>query len=740
MLTDKGGTALLKLPDVLMGIRRTYRISLIILIAALTSVIIISCTDRKVLAREELTGRSSEEIVSKMGLGWNLGNTFDATGGNRSNIYSQETSWGNPKVTRELIQAISKRGFKTIRIPVTWMNHIDKNNNYTINPEFLARVKEVVDYAYELDMFIILNAHHESWINTPKIGETPSSDDTGYMAIGKELAAVWGQIADYFADYDQHLIFEGMNEPRMQGTAVEWSGNRDAYEGVNYLNQVFTYTVRNNGKGLNSERCLMIPGYAASSNTDVLKTITIPTFDGDPVKNLIVSIHCYSPYDFCLSDNLDDFYPDDKNLTSSIDNVFTAAEELFLFNDVPVVIGETGATNTNDNTEARERWAAYMGQKSSEYGIPIIIWDNGSYGTSNGERHAWINRRSCEWNYPTVVDSLFEGAGKSEWGSLTAKHKASYVDENINTSVIGGSTIWENSEGVRVSSDPLGNALRFQYLRNYIIGNAEVAILYSGNSVPRIDLSDGENDTTATGIFPDRIENYGDKHIAYYKYITIYKIIDSSEIFSLNSIKEMSVCSSGESITLYEISTVMNDSSVTYIVNGEETDGSLQEVPVLPGLKFLGWYTTKTYRDGTAFTGKAGRNLTVYAKFALAADAGADPYVPVLPDPTPTPTPVPTAVPTSTPTPVPTVTPTPEATPEPTVTPTPVVTTEPTSTPEADVTSVPDNGAGKGDSSDKADSSDSSEGNTKTILIIVFSALGTFIIGMGSFFLIKRKK
>ena len=714
------------------------------IIAALTSIIIISCTDREVLAREELTGRTSEEIVAKMGLGWNLGNTFDATGGNRSNIYSQETSWGNPKVTRELIKAIHDRGFKTIRIPVTWMNHIDKNNAYTINPEFLARVKEVVDYAYELDMFIILNAHHESWINTPKIGETPSSDDTGYMVIGKELAAVWEQIADYFADYDQHLIFEGMNEPRVQGTDIEWSGNQKAYEGVNYLNQVFTYTIRNSGKGLNSERCLMIPGYAASSSTNVLNSITIPTYSGEPVKNLIVSVHCYSPYDFCLSDTLDDFDPNDRNLTSSIDNVFKAVEELFLFNDIPVIIGETGATNTNNNTEARERWAAYMGQKSSEYGIPIIIWDNGSYGTSNGERHAWINRSSCEWNYPTVVDSLFAGAAKSEWGKLTAEHKASYVNDNTDTSVIGGNTILENTEGALVSSVNTENTLRLKYLRNYIYPSAELAVLYSGNAAPRIDLSDGEHDTSSIGIFPDRTEDYEDKHIAYYSYITIYKIVDNSEIFSLSSVQELSVSSSGEDITVYEIASVKNDSSVTYIANGAEFDGSVQTVPVLPGLKFLGWYTTKTYLEGTVFTGKAGRDLTVYAKFALAADEAADSYVilPATPTPTPVPTTAPTAVPTATPTALPTPVPTATPTPEPTVAPTTVVTEAPTSAPETEVTSAPDpdNGSDKSDAVDKATTSENSDDNTKTILIIVFSALGTFIIGMGSFLLIKRKK
>ncbi len=151
-------------------------------------------------AAGSLTGLSAKDIVDDMGLGWNLGNTFDATGGNRANIYSQETSWGNPKVTPELIKAVHDRGFRTIRIPVTWNNHIIKDGSYTINPEFLARIKEVVDYAYDLDMYIILNVHHEAWVNVKDL-------DKSYAKVGEELEAVWAQIADYFADYDQHLIF-----------------------------------------------------------------------------------------------------------------------------------------------------------------------------------------------------------------------------------------------------------------------------------------------------------------------------------------------------------------------------------------------------------------------------------------------------------------------------------------------------------------------------------------------------
>ena len=304
--------------------------------------------EKSAQAAGDLTGKTSVEIVSQMGIGWNLGNTFDATGGNTNDIYSQETSWGNPKVTQELIQAVHDRGFKTIRIPVTWSKFIDKNNGYTIRPEFLARVKEVVDYAYDLDMFIILNLHHESWVNV-------STLDTTYVKVGEELEAVWKQIADYFSDYDQHLIFEGMNEPRMAGSSIEWTGNQEAYKAVNYLDQIFAYTVRSSHKGHNDERCLMIPGYAASSSQDILKGISIPSFEGSAVKNIIISVHCYSPYDFCLSDAQMDFDPNNKNHTSAIDSLFKTLEETFLFNDIPVVIGETSASN-KDNTDQRENW------------------------------------------------------------------------------------------------------------------------------------------------------------------------------------------------------------------------------------------------------------------------------------------------------------------------------------------------------------------------------------------------
>ena len=111
---------------------------------------------------ETLTGKTSNEIVSMMNLGYNIGNTFDATGGT---LEKHETMWGNPKVTQEFVDAIYDAGFNTIRLPITWMDFISKDGTYTIDPGYLARVKEVVDYCYNDGFFVIINAHHEGWIN-----------------------------------------------------------------------------------------------------------------------------------------------------------------------------------------------------------------------------------------------------------------------------------------------------------------------------------------------------------------------------------------------------------------------------------------------------------------------------------------------------------------------------------------------------------------------------------------------
>lgn len=356
---------------------------------------------------DEFTGASAMEIVSKMGKGWNLGNTFDANGGNRNDVYSQEQSWGNPKVTKELIDGVKTAGFDTIRIPVTWYRHITSSENYKIDDEFIARVKEIVDYAYDAGLFVIINLHHEEWVNDAGI-------DKNYEKIGEELVAVWEQLADSFAGYDEHLIFEGMNEPRAQGTSYEWVGNEACYKAVNYLDSLFVNTVRKNGKGYNSERALMIPGYAASSNPAVLKSIEIPAVDGKQAENIIISVHCYSPYEFCLTDNKTDFNPKNSSDTGDIISLMSNIDKLFIQNGIPVIIGECGCTNSHDNNDARKEWFAFFGNVTSSHSIPAILWDNGATGNSGGECHNYFIRKTGEMYSPDLINAFVMGTTDTE--------------------------------------------------------------------------------------------------------------------------------------------------------------------------------------------------------------------------------------------------------------------------------------------------------------------------------------
>lgn len=359
---------------------------------------------------ETLTGLTATEIVAQMGIGWNLGNTFDAYHGNTRDVYSQEQSWGNPKVDEAMIKRVKDAGFKTIRIPVTWFKQLSKDGTFTINEAFLNRVKEVVDMAYNEGLFIILNMHHEEWLNSKNL-------DKDQEKIGKQLVAIWRQIADTFADYDQHLIFEGMNEPRKAGTAAEWNGDDTGRAAVNYLNQLFVNAVRTDAKGYNAERALMIPTYAASNAAINMYSLKIPEWNGAQAENIIVSVHSYSPYDFCLSDKKTTFNLDSQSDKKSINDVFINVKGHFLDKGIPVVIGETGATNTNNNVVDRGNWAYYMARRAAFYGVPICIWDNGARGSSGGECHSWLNRRATEKNlFPEVLDRLFEGAASYEWG------------------------------------------------------------------------------------------------------------------------------------------------------------------------------------------------------------------------------------------------------------------------------------------------------------------------------------
>jgi endoglucanase len=330
------------------------------------------------------------DFVKELKIGWNLGNTLDATGGMG---IASENAWGNPTTTKEMILAVKDAGFNVIRIPVTWDGHTVESGDFMIHDKWLERVKEVVDYAYEEDMYVIINMHHEDWL-------FPSYDNQ--EAAATRLKAVWTQIANYFKDYDEHLIFEGLNEPRMTGTPNEWNGgNQEGWDVVNFFGKTFVETVRATG-GNNQYRQLMVPGYAASSSLNALQAIQLPEDD-----NIILSVHAYLPYLMALDGgDTKSFDPTNANDTKDIDNLVKNVNDLFISKGIPAIIGEFGSVN-KDNLADRVALAEYYVKAAHQYNIPCIWWDNNAF--SSGETLGLYDRRANKWIYPEIVEALFKG-------------------------------------------------------------------------------------------------------------------------------------------------------------------------------------------------------------------------------------------------------------------------------------------------------------------------------------------
>lgn len=334
------------------------------------------------------------ELFSHMTVGWNLGNTFDSHGA--GNSLGAETYWGNPVTTKEMIDMVAAQGINTLRIPVTWAEHVGAAPAYSIDKAWLDRVEEVVGYGLDNGMYVILDTHHEPdfWMKL---------DEGSFDATKAELTAIWTQVAERFRDYDEHLIFEGMNEPRTKGSPAEWSGGTGPERAaVNELNGAFLDAVRAVGGG-NETRCLIICPYGNSVTRDTLQTLKL--YD-DP--NLAVSVHLYTPY-FFTYDAEGGYAQWDGSKKSEIVSNVDLVDTFLLQKGVPVIVTEFGAVNKN-NTQDEIRWLQdYLGVMQ-EKGIKCIWWDNGQF-VGNGENFALLDRRNLKWFSQEVADALVEAVG-----------------------------------------------------------------------------------------------------------------------------------------------------------------------------------------------------------------------------------------------------------------------------------------------------------------------------------------
>ncbi|MBR1685065.1 MAG: glycoside hydrolase family 5 protein [Clostridia bacterium] len=346
-------------------------------------------------------------FAQKLGAGWDLGNTFDAyDDALKGDPLELESRWVGIKTTREMIQTLRAAGFTSIRIPVSWHNHVD--SDFRIDVAWMDRVQTVVDYAIEEGFYVILNTHHDE-------GEAYFYPDTAHLNSSLAyLTSVWSQMAERFRDYDEHLILESMNEPRLKGTDVEWWYNPgdarcvDSAEIINTLNQRFVDTVRASG-GKNSERFLLVPGYDASADGALNAVFRLPT-DTLP-DHLMVEVHAYTPYEFALNrQGTANFSADNQADRSSVASFMNSLYDTFVAKGIPVVIDEYGALD-KDNLQARVDFFAWYVASASARHMPCFVWDNNLF-KGNGERFGFLDRKNLTFPHPEIIEAIMTYAIK----------------------------------------------------------------------------------------------------------------------------------------------------------------------------------------------------------------------------------------------------------------------------------------------------------------------------------------
>ena len=358
----------------------------------------------KAIAPAEVPDNEAMRFLKDMGVGWNLGNTFDAYNDSpwMKNEMEIEKYWCQVYTTEQMIKDIHDAGFSTIRIPVSWHNHVS-GDDFVISEKWLERVQTVVDWAYNLGMYVILNTHHDCYpeFYYPLEKYTETSD--------KYIASIFSQLAERFSEYDQHLIFESMNEPRLKDTEHEWwfdSASAECQEAlrcINRLNQVFVDTVRAAG-GKNADRYLMVPSYDANPDYTALEGFELPKDTAD--NKIIVSAHAYTPYSFALQaeGGTASFDLNKATQTSEINRFMMGLYRRYIANGIPAVIGEFGA-RSKDNLQDRVNFTAYYVAAAQARNLPCCWWDNNAFRGS-GELFGIYDRKTNTWPNPEILEAI----------------------------------------------------------------------------------------------------------------------------------------------------------------------------------------------------------------------------------------------------------------------------------------------------------------------------------------------
>lgn len=337
------------------------------------------------------------DIVKEMKIGWNLGNSLESPVPDKPNpvLEDYETSWGNPVTSKAMIQEVINAGFNVIRIPVTWEKLMKKESDYSIESEWMDRVQNVVDYAYEEGIYVILDIHHEDeWLY---LGDRAVEEKA--MQI---MERVWTQIAERFKSYDHHLIFETMNETRLIGTKDEWTpGTFEARKTINEYNKAAVRAIRKTGY-MNSDRPVIIKTIGARYNVEAICDIEIPEND----KNIILSIHIYEPYYFCMVPNRDYDWGTQAD-KEALSNIIQSAAEAARKKGLPLIIGEFGTIN-KDNEESRIQYTTHFVTQARKNGVVCILWDNNI--PEDEFSYSIFDREKLLWRHPKILKAVIDNS------------------------------------------------------------------------------------------------------------------------------------------------------------------------------------------------------------------------------------------------------------------------------------------------------------------------------------------
>ena len=364
------------------------------------------------------------ELVRDMGIGINIGNTFESCGDwiaqwGDGTTASYETAWGSPVITQEMVNGYADAGFGVLRIPVAWSNMMVQDGSYKINQQWMERVTQVVDWTLDSGMYAIVNIHWDNgWVNT-----FPENKDE----CMKRYTAMWEQICENFRDYGDHLMFESQNEELgWESLWNKWKGTDgkdESYQLVNEVNQKFVDIVRSSG-GNHPERHLLISGY----NTGISETCD-PLFKmpSDPAGRCAVSVHYYTPAGFAILEEDADWGKARSTWGTQEDftelyGFMDMMKSSFIDKGIPVIIGEYGCPIKNKDPESVRLFLSSVCSAAYERNLCHVMWD-----TPEGQ----YNRTTCSMNDELLHQSLLEIVGKEAEdtkGDINLDGKANLTD------------------------------------------------------------------------------------------------------------------------------------------------------------------------------------------------------------------------------------------------------------------------------------------------------------------------